>query len=467
MEDLVKAETKKEETREEAPGHFPFLKGHEGGHNHSDPIPYFGGMTQDAIDLRTTGAKGLAGVDDELYAAVKSGNELRVRARMGGTDKIMSEGEAIILIRTRRHAEEIAYKKTLEQHLVTEEKDSKEEPFWGIFGHDAAKDAKQSPHLFGRDAYGGRYDSKKARYHDRFGGTYDAKGYQFADGSYKTAAGDYYNAAAHTVQLAIGGPAEMLPIELLGHGADVLRVAATIAALRAEKRRGALSELREVASITAGALASAKELQAAEAAAEKAVGSVTGAAPKAVPASATFTKAADDETAAYMAAAADREAEELAHFERMVAGEDFQRDAGGGPGEGLGHMSCNRFTRKDLRLAACVVGENIGCGRQPRQLNRFHYQTILSMVDDDEDGLADRLQLNLVVPTPLREEANGAFRRVAKTVAVASIKLKDLATAAFAKKSPADGAYEAIVEAMEQKPRLNFFRRMGAGLNIA
>lgn len=479
MEDLLREATETtEETRETTAGNTPFPAGHEGGNNHSDPIPYFGGLTQDEVTLwKNNGTRGLENVDDDLFAAIMRGDETRVRGRIGGSDKILSEAEALILIRTREHEEEIEYEKMLEQKFDADGDDDEDPALWQVVGHEADMGRRPGFHFFGHDCdkYGGRYDRKKVRYHDRFGGFYDTKGYQFADGSYKTAGGDHYDAATHTVRLAIGGPAEQLPIELLGHGADVLRVACKIAALRAEKRRGAIAELREVATVTADALAAAQEMQTAEAAAQRAVHTVTGAAPKAVAASATFTKAANDETTAYMAASADREADELAQFERMVGSEDFQRTASDGAGDGLEHMSCSSCTRQELRMAAAVVGDNILKGNLPHQLNRYHYQNIISMVDDDEDGQVDRLKLRLnngapisISVPPLTPEANHAFRKMLKGVVVAACRLKDHATAAFAKKEP-ESPYEAtIAQAMEQqKPRLNFFRRAGAGLNVA
>ena len=470
MKDLVREETETTEETREATGETLFPNGHEGGSNRSDPIPYFGGLTQDEVTLwKNNGTRGIEHIDDNLFAAIMHGDEIKVRSRIGGADKVMSETEALILIRARQHKEEIEYEKMLEQKLETGRAVDEDAPVWDNIGHEADMDMRPM-HFFGCDAYGGRYDRKKVRYYDRHGGYYDTKGYKFADGSYKTAGGDHYDAATHTVRLAAGGPAAQLPIELLGYGADVLRLSMMIAAARADMKKGAVAELRDVAAATADSLAASKEMQAAEAAAQKAVQTVTGEAPKAVAAT------TDDRAAAWMAAAADREAEELAQFERMVSDESFQRDAACGPGEGMkGHMSGHTCTAQDMDFAVHYAKRNVRQGFHPQYLSVSDLQDIVKEQDYDHDGQVDHVEvklnnatISLAVP-PLSPEANSAFRKVLKDVVILACRLKDHAAAAFAKKGTAeDVPYEAIiVQAMEQKPRLNFFRRAGAGLNMA
>ena len=71
----------------------------DGGLNKTDPIPGQGGKTQTDIRLQR-GQVSLDTMDADLAAAVQSGDEAHVRARLGG-DRKLSEAEALILIKTR------------------------------------------------------------------------------------------------------------------------------------------------------------------------------------------------------------------------------------------------------------------------------------------------------------------------------------------------------------------------------
>jgi hypothetical protein len=463
--DLVREATETtEETREATAGEALFPNGHEGGNNNSDPIPYFGGLTQDEVTLwKNNGTRGIEHIDDNLFAAIMHGDEVKVRSRISGADKVLSETEALILIRTRKHAEEIGYEKMLEQKLeAAEARDDDEKP-WHIIGHEADMGKPRAFHLFGGcDAYGGRYDSKNARYYDRHGGSYDTKGYRFKDGSYRTAAGDHYDATTNIISLAAG--LEMLvPEELRPYAAHALRRAATLR----ERRRQyleALQLLQEAEKAAAGAVASATTTISRTAATGTAVAGETeiGAEPVAYATSRTASHSAPVNGDALRAALAERQADELARFEEMVRDEKFQRDASEGPGYGLGRMTCEAATPKALEYAFCSMQDNLRNGLPLDHISDSQLQDYITMEDDDHDNVVDRVRLRMTVP-PLSEEANSAFRKTVKDVALTLSRLKDKAAAVFTRKT--GDTYEVVIETTDEKPRLN--RRKPAAIAFA
>lgn len=443
MKDLVREATETtEETREATAGETSFPNGHEGGNNHSDPIPYFGGLTQNEVTLwKNNGTRGIEYIDDDLFAAVMRGDEIRVRGRIGGSDKVLSETEALILIRTREHAEEIAYEKMLEQKLEADGADD-DAPAWSIIGHEA--DMGMRPmHLFGCDAYGGRYDRKKSRYYDRHGGYYDTKGYRFKDGSYKTAAGDHYDAAANIITLAIGGPAILVPEELLRYAPHALKMASTLC----ERRRKCGHQVSAAASTMPGAVAAGMAETA-----EPVVYATPGA----------VSRSARGGESAYMADLKTQEADELARFEEMVKDENFQRDASEGPGYGLSRMSVEAATHKAVEFAFCAMRDNIRNGLAVDHISEHQFQNFISLEDTDNDHVPDRVKLHLTVP-PLSAEANSAFRKTVKDVALTLSRLKDKAAAVFARKT--GDTYDIVIETMDAKPRPN--RRKPAAMALA
>lgn len=339
-----------------------------------------------ADSIRSNAPLSFDKLDDDLFAAILHGDETHVRARLGSSDRPLSEAEAVILIRTRQHEEEIGYERMVEQALATAAKEDKETAAY-IWYVPEVHHAHYVPRLDELDAYGGHYDRKEARYYDRFGGSYDATGYRHADGSYQTAAGDYYHAGTRRVQLAIGGSAEILPAELADAGIDVMRLALQVAELRSRARANhqALAAL------------------------------------------------ADDAPQAFAAAMDTLQADTRKHFEQLAMDDAFKAAANDVEGGGLKYMSCPLLTRKDLRMAANIVSDNLACGRHPHEMAQYHYRNILDMKDDAEDALVAALQppFDHVQLPGLSDKANDAFARFKSPDT--GFSLKDKADSVFGK----------------------------------
>jgi hypothetical protein len=407
--------------------------------NTVDPVPALGGATRDETRLRNAGMINLETVDDDLYAAMKAGDEVHVRARLGGSDKPLTEAEEIILVRTRQIEEEMAYGQMLEAMDAAADDDD-EEPATGMFYMDTVHHVSHAAMLMGADVYGGRYDRKRARYFDKFGGAYDAHGYMSPDGSYRTAAGDHYDGSSHSIRLAVGGQ-QYLPEHLLGHGADVVRLAVRIAEIREAARAERLA----------------------------AESSETTAAPRAVDTMPVHAAAKSE--AAFVAACCAQDAAEKARFEKIATDADFQRAANETPGGGMDHMSCRCVTSKEVKMAADILAENIANGNIPALLTRYHYKNILDLADDAEDRLAVKLQKQkddfedaIAQLNSITNDANNAFAKGGNNAVMdLGYALKDKADAVFGRKSMMP-VIENALAAVTGKPR-NLFRRPGATMN--
>lgn len=416
--------------------------------NATDGVPALGGATNDEIRLRNSGPITFEKLDDALFAAVLAGDEVAVRARLGGSDKPLTEAEEIILVRTRQIEEEMAYGRMLAAEADDNDDDGDDDaPAAGMsFANSHHRHDLHFGQLEGLDIYGGRFDRKRARYHDRFGGAYDIYGRASADGSYTTYAGDRYDAGTHTIRFAAGGETA-LPEHLRGHGEDVLRLAARIAKMRAADRAERLA---------------AEE---AAAAAENAANKVFYAAPRSMAAACE----SDEAFAAKMAAF---DAAEKAGFEKMATNENFQKAANETEGGGMDYGSCPCVTSKEFKLAADILGENILNGNIPMMLSRYRYKSILDMADDAEDTLAaafqpaaDKLGLDLSKLPSISDQANGVFAKAGDAAAGFGYSLKDQAGAVFGRNTTAP-AVQAALAAVTGKPR-NLLRRAGQALGMA
>jgi hypothetical protein len=394
-------------------------------------------------------SSGLESLDADLYAAVMAGDEAHVRARLGNPDRPLSEAEALLLIRTREREEEISEKIAVAEKLP-EHKVTKEAPIAAELP--AADEIEPVIIPAGTDEYGGRFEREEARYYDRHGGVYDLHGYQSADGSYRTAAGDVYDKATHTIRLAKGGAAEALPLELLGNGADLLRLAIRIREIRdevhAEKR----------------ALRAAAEKQAAEAAAQNAARIVSGAAQAAGAPKAILPLAAEGASdEAYAAACCAREENEKARFEKMIMAGNFLAAAADHAAGALDHTSCGCLTHGDVHDAAHYMSANIAKGLAPHQLTRYQFNEILNTADALADKLAVALQQPVGTLPSLTDEANESFARLREESASIHRQLREDFTA-FAKKDPeAASAVKAVIDMVLAKPR-SLFRRPGMAM---
>ena len=415
--------------------------------NATDGVPALGGATNDEIRLRNSGPITFEKLDDALFAAVMAGDEVQVRARLGGSDKPLTEAEEIILVRTRQIEEEMAYERMLAAADADNDGEEDDAPQGLSFSEGGHHHAGHFALLEGLDAYGGRFDRKRSRYRDRFGGTYDIYGRTAPDGSYTTYAGDRYDAETHTVRFAVGGE-HVLAEHLRGHGDDVLRLAARIAKIRAEARAEMLAgETSDKAAVDAAA---------------KAVDQIIFAAPRAM-------AAACESDEAFTAKMAAMDAAEKARFEAMATNERFQKAANETDGGGMGYGSCPCVTSKEFKLAADILGENILNGNIPVMLSRYHYKSILDMADDAEDAIAarlkpaaDRMAFNLAALPTLSSQANDVFARTDDTSVDIGFNLKDKADAVFARKAALPAVQEALA-LITGKPR-NLLRRAGQTL---
>lgn len=429
--------------------------------NQTDPVPALGGATRDEARLRASGPITFEKLDDDLYAAIQAGDEVHVRARLGSSDKPLTEAEAIILIRTREKEEERAYERMLEAMDADDGDDDNDDLVTGMFFNEPTHHASHAA-LLGVDAYGGRYDRKKARYHDRFGGTYDITGYRAPDGSYTTAAGDHFVASAGAVRLAIGGPDALVPENLILFGEDIMKVALQIAEIR-DAARG-----ERLAVLGADAAAGGPEVAA------QIINTIAYAAPRAMAAMPVHAAAESDD--AFIDACKARADAARERFEKIVSDDNFKAAAAAAPGGAAGYLdSCPALTRKDLAMAAEILGDNLHNGRTPAQMMRYHYKNILEMADDAEDKLACELrpkldqlqQFNRAALPSLSSDANAAFEKAAGKLATVGFNLKDKADAVFAKKpDDATPVVPAVIAAGMQKYR-NALRRTGAALNMA
>ena len=202
-----------------------------GGPNRTDPIPEFGGMTQDQVRMAKK-SPGLEGIDTDLYNAMMAGDEQYVRSRLGG-DRKLSEAEALILIKTREEEEIHAYEAQQAQMLQQKPEDAPTEATDHRSGIEYDKDPSATTgYTSGMDPYGGRTsydDNGNWEYHDRFGGTYDAFGYTDKDGNLKTVTGTTVDTQGN-ITLSNGKKYEPLTTPLTKEDADSSADAAAYAA---------------------------------------------------------------------------------------------------------------------------------------------------------------------------------------------------------------------------------------------
>lgn len=171
----------------------------------------------------------LGSVDSDLFSAILSGEVEFVRSRFRGNDR-MSDAEAILMIRTRRAEEEKVHAK----HVAAEHyKEEQEDPskkigaaFFGGMTYDAfmrnqsrPDDGKVRQGVPEADLFGGYYMS--GRYFDAYGGAYDQHGYQYANGNYKTAVGDFFDMAKGVITLLDGREIKLAPA-IAKNGREVL-----------------------------------------------------------------------------------------------------------------------------------------------------------------------------------------------------------------------------------------------------
>jgi hypothetical protein len=359
-----------------------------------------------------------------------------------------------LLIRTRDREEEIEYKLAQEQKLPHRRHAAGETSKLGLFTEEEASAAAVLP--FATDEYGGRFERDEARYYDRFGGVYDIHGYQSADGSYRTAAGDHYDAETHTVRYAAGG-SEALPTDLTGFGAELLRLAIQIAEIREDMRAGQAAG-RSPATVQA------------EQAAALAVATIAGAATaakgqqtKAGFAASRVAAAAENDTA-YEAACCARDEAEKAKFEKAVMNGDFRADAAAAEGGANKHLSCCHVDHRDVRKAASFMKDNIAAGRVPHRMTRYQYQDVLRMADDIEQLVSCTLNQPIQVVLPgLSAEANEAFAAAkGDTKGLCRKLMVDFAAFAKRNKISSEEAAAGIVAALK-KPA-NLLRRAGMGM---
>lgn len=179
----------------------------------------------------------LGSVDSDLFSAILAGEVEFVRSRFRGNDR-MSDAEAILMIRTRRAEEEKVYAK---EFAAAQFEQAQEDPskkigaaFFGGMTYDAYMRNMSRPDkgenrvgVKEADLFGGYFMPNG--YRDAFGGTYDSYGYTFANGNYKTIAGDLFDMAKGTITLASGGTVIPLMAGLEKEGASVLKMGVQVA----------------------------------------------------------------------------------------------------------------------------------------------------------------------------------------------------------------------------------------------
>lgn len=179
----------------------------------------------------------LNSVDSDLFSAILAGEVEFVRSRFRGNDR-MSDAEAILMIRTRRAEEEKAYSKEVAASQFQQEQEDPAKKigaaFFGGMTYDAYMRNMSRPEkgenregVQEADLFGG-YIMPNG-YRDAFGGTYDKYGYTFANGNYKTIAGDLFDMAKGTITLASGGAVIPLMAGLEKEGASVLQMGVQVA----------------------------------------------------------------------------------------------------------------------------------------------------------------------------------------------------------------------------------------------
>lgn len=321
----------------------------------------------------------LSSVDSDLFSAILSGEVEFVRSRFRGNDR-MSDAEAVLMIRTRRAEEEKSYAKHVAaEHYQQEQEDPAKKigtAFFGGMTYDAFMRNMSRPDngqtrqgIPEADMFGGYIMG--ARYFDAYGGAYDQHGYQFANGNYKTAAGDLFDMAKGIITLLDGREIKLAP-EIAKNGREVMIMektlmdiaidefdqlqAKTANDLETPSLKGSLMNTGEDAKPSANALDVGAPTGAAMATTSGiAAAALHVAAPAAVAAVAGTSTSAIDMNAAF------------ANDEAFRAAASYEE------GGGLSRMNKGRpGSEVGMRMAAVFVFENAAAGHTGDELCHVH-----------------------------------------------------------------------------------------------
>jgi hypothetical protein len=229
----------------------------DGGPNKTDPIPVLGGKTQTDVRIQN-GQVSLDTMDADLAAAVKSGDEAHVRARLGGDQKL-TEAQALILIKTREEEERIAYQQAHPQGAETVDvhrKEGDESIFpWARPNRDWEHDI-QTSRFQGQS--GSAYTTGAVQtdgfIYERDGSRTDATWgfHQTKDGVITTRGGDVYDVNKNTYTMASGAKGELLTAENIKVAKDAGIAAGNAAAdvVRDKESLGAVTGKMIAASVS-------------------------------------------------------------------------------------------------------------------------------------------------------------------------------------------------------------------------
>ncbi len=353
----------------------------------------------------------LGSVDSDLFSAILSGDVEFVRSRFRGNDR-MSDAEAILMIRTRRAEEEKVYAKEFaaSQFETAQEDPSKKvgAAFFGGMTYDAymrnqsrpdngeTRQGVQEADLFGGYVMGGSY-------RDAYGGTYDQYGYEYANGNYKTIAGDLFDMAKGTITLATGGAVIPLMAGLEKQGAGVLKISVQIG----DAVENALAELEQEAApmvSLAGSILTNKGADDIKPSAN-AVGSGSPSATGSAAAMATTTgvSAIAMETAAPAAAAAVAKTVNPLDMNNAFEMDEASRAAASfEEGGALGRMGYKRGLKEhEVRLGQIFIFENIQKGMTPEEasnLTEHQHKHIKKMIREEASKHNGNVMENMTTP---------------------------------------------------------------------
>lgn len=171
--------------------------------------------------------------DDNLFAAIMAGDVDYVQRRAMSSGKL-SEGAAFLVTKAKGKSEEHSFVNSLLLHVagVTADKAEAEErrrffqEQYEISYFNMREEWLRDEREIKRgmiDQFGGYVLA--GRYYDRMGGFYDDTGYTAKDGSFRTLAGDVYNAASGLLTLADGGAPIVLDEPIRGLGKELKTLA--------------------------------------------------------------------------------------------------------------------------------------------------------------------------------------------------------------------------------------------------
>jgi len=139
----------------------------------------------------------LENANDGFFSAIMSGDSARAR-EAALTDGVVSDSEAALLVRARLEGERIHYAEEVAERAAARPAPVAEQGVPVFFVPEEAGDTE------GVTPSGTLIGLSGGVYKDGFGGAYDKYGYLFADGSYQTVGGEYYDAKANTLALQDG-----------------------------------------------------------------------------------------------------------------------------------------------------------------------------------------------------------------------------------------------------------------------